>query len=58
MKMHFVRNAAKLPGMTPPKEAVLFFKGIGGLLQNLENLGARGDFRAVHEEIARRVGLT
>ena len=26
-------------------------RAIGGLSQNLENLGARGDFRAVYEEM-------
>jgi predicted unusual protein kinase regulating ubiquinone biosynthesis (AarF/ABC1/UbiB family) len=51
MRNHFIKSAPKLPGMKPPKEAVQFFRAVGGLSQNLENLGARGDFRAVWEEL-------
>lgn len=51
MRNHFLKNAARLGSMKPPKEAVQFFRAIGGLSQNLENLGARGDFRGVYEEL-------
>ena len=32
-------------------ELVQFFRAVGGLSQNLENLGARGDYRATHAEL-------
>lgn len=51
MRNHFLANATKLGSMKPPKESVQFFRAIGGLSQNLENIGARGDFRAVYEEM-------
>jgi predicted unusual protein kinase regulating ubiquinone biosynthesis (AarF/ABC1/UbiB family) len=49
LKAHLLKSALKLSGIKPPKQAILFFRGIGGLSQNLENLGARGDYRAVYE---------
>jgi predicted unusual protein kinase regulating ubiquinone biosynthesis (AarF/ABC1/UbiB family) len=51
MRNHFIASAVQLKGIKPPKEAVQFFRAIGGLSQNLENLRARGDFRAVYEEL-------
>jgi predicted unusual protein kinase regulating ubiquinone biosynthesis (AarF/ABC1/UbiB family) len=51
MRNHFITHATQLGGMKPPKESVQFFRAIGGLSQNLENIGARGDFRAVYEEM-------
>lgn len=51
MRNHFIRNAPKMPGLRPPREAVQFFRAVGGLSQNLENLKARGDFRRVWEEL-------
>ncbi len=51
MRNHFIANGPKLPTMKPPKESVQFFRAIGGLSQNLENIGARGDFKAVYEEM-------
>jgi predicted unusual protein kinase regulating ubiquinone biosynthesis (AarF/ABC1/UbiB family) len=51
MRNHFLKHATKLKGMRPPKESVQFFRAVGGLEQNLENLGARGDFLAVWEEL-------
>lgn len=51
MRNHFLKNTTKLPSIRPPKESVNFYRAIGGLSQNLENLGARGDFKAVYEEM-------
>lgn len=51
MRNHFVKNATRLGGIRPPKESVNFYRAIGGLSQNLENLKARGDFKAVYEEM-------
>ena len=52
MRNHFIAHAVQLKGMKPPTESVQFFRAIGGLSQNLENLGARGDFRGVYRELA------
>jgi len=46
-----MKNALKAGGVHPPKESVLFFRGIGGLAQNLENLKVRGNFRKVYAEL-------
>jgi predicted unusual protein kinase regulating ubiquinone biosynthesis (AarF/ABC1/UbiB family) len=35
----------------PPPEALLFYRAMGGLVQNLQSLGAHGKFRAVFEEL-------
>ncbi|MDP2270338.1 MAG: AarF/ABC1/UbiB kinase family protein [Archangium sp.] len=51
MRNHFLKNATKLTGIKPPKESVNFYRAVGGLSQNLENLKARGDFKAVYEEM-------
>ncbi len=51
MRNHFMKNATRLGSIRPPKESVNFYRAIGGLSQNLENLGARGDFKAVYEEM-------
>ena len=51
MRNHFMKNATRLGGIRPPKESVNFYRAIGGLSQNLENLGARGDYKAVYEEM-------
>lgn len=51
MTRHFIDHKLKLHTARPPKEAMMFFRAIGGLTQNLHNLGARGDFIKVHEEI-------
>lgn len=47
----FLKNVTRLGGIRPPKESVQFYRAIGGMTQNLENLGARGDFRRVYEEL-------
>jgi predicted unusual protein kinase regulating ubiquinone biosynthesis (AarF/ABC1/UbiB family) len=52
MKLHFARNAARFLKIRPPAEAVMFFRSTGGLAQNLRLIGARGDFRAVFQEVA------
>lgn len=46
LRLLFMRNALALKGIRPPKEAVQFYRAIGGLSQNLETLQARADFRA------------
>jgi hypothetical protein len=51
MRNHFLAHATQLKGMKPPTESVQFFRAIGGLSQNLENLGARGDFQRVYREL-------
>ncbi len=51
MRNHFVKNATRLGGIRPPKESVNFYRAIGGLSQNLENLKASGDFKGVYEEM-------
>jgi predicted unusual protein kinase regulating ubiquinone biosynthesis (AarF/ABC1/UbiB family) len=52
IKRHFLRNAPRLLKIRPPAEAVMFFRATSGLTQNLRLMGARGDFRAVFEEVA------
>lgn len=47
----FMRNALLLKNVKPPKEAIQFFRAIAGTSQNLENLGAKGPFRAVFGEL-------
>jgi predicted unusual protein kinase regulating ubiquinone biosynthesis (AarF/ABC1/UbiB family) len=53
LKAHFLKNATRLHKMRPPKEAVMFFRALGGLTQNLENLKARGDFQGVYQELGK-----
>jgi predicted unusual protein kinase regulating ubiquinone biosynthesis (AarF/ABC1/UbiB family) len=47
----FIKNATRLKGIRPPRESVQFYRAIGGMTQNLENLGARGNVRAIYEEL-------
>lgn len=47
----FLKHAPKLGAIRPPKESVQFYRAIGGLTQNLENLKARGDFQGLYEEL-------
>jgi predicted unusual protein kinase regulating ubiquinone biosynthesis (AarF/ABC1/UbiB family) len=51
LRSHALANATRMKGIVPPTESVQFFRAIGGLMMNLENLGARGDFRGVYEEL-------
>lgn len=51
MRNHFLKHATKLGDVRPPRESVQFYRAIGGLTQNLENLKARGDFQGVYEEL-------
>ena len=55
LRAHFLKNATRLHKMRPPQEAVMFFRALGGLMQNLENLKARGDFRNIYEALARLI---
>jgi predicted unusual protein kinase regulating ubiquinone biosynthesis (AarF/ABC1/UbiB family) len=51
MRNHFLKHALSLRAIRPPKEAMQFFRCVAGMNQNLENLGARGPFRAVFAEL-------
>ena len=51
MRLLFMRNPGKVTSIKPPKESVQFFRAIGGLSQNLETIGANGDFHAVYSEM-------
>jgi len=51
LRNHFLAHTAMATRMRPPKESVQFFRAIGGLSHNLENLRARGDFRGVYSEL-------
>jgi predicted unusual protein kinase regulating ubiquinone biosynthesis (AarF/ABC1/UbiB family) len=51
MRNHFLKHAPHLGDVRPPRESVQFYRAIGGLTQNLENLKARGDFQGVYEEL-------
>lgn len=57
MREFFLKNAMTARHIRPPKEAVVFFRAMGGLLQNLQTLGARGDYVGVHQELGRDLGL-
>ncbi len=46
-----LKNAHRLPGIKPPKQCVQFFRAVGGMAQNLENLGASGNYRATHDAL-------
>ncbi len=35
----------------PPAEGLLFYRAMGGLMQNLQSLGAAGNYRRVYEEL-------
>ncbi len=48
----FLKNATRIGSIRPPREGVMFFRAIGGMNQNLETLGAKGDFRAVYAELS------
>lgn len=51
MRNFFIKNATKLKGIKPPRESVNFYRAIGGMTQNLENIGARGNVKGIYEEI-------
>lgn len=52
MRAHFLKHAFKIAQMRPPTEGLMFYRALGGLIQDLQNLKARGDFRSVYEELA------
>ena len=52
MRAHFLKHALKIVKMRPPTEGVMFYRSLGGLIQDLQNLKARGDFRRVYEELS------
>ncbi len=52
MRAHFLKHAFKISQMRPPKEGLMFYRALGGLIQDLQNLKARGDFRSIYEELA------
>ena len=51
-----MKNAPRMVGIKPPKESVQFFRAVGGMSQNLENLGARGNYSATHVELLALAG--
>lgn len=51
LRLHIMKNATKMTHVRPPREAMMFFRGVGGLSQNLQNLKARGDFLAMYEAL-------
>ncbi|MBL8909260.1 MAG: AarF/ABC1/UbiB kinase family protein [Archangium sp.] len=51
LRTHGLKNTLKLKGIKPPRESVNFYRAIGGMTQNLENIGARGPIKAIYEEL-------
>lgn len=51
LRAHFVASALVAAKIRPPPEAVMFFRAVGGLSMNLENLKAKGDFHRVYREM-------
>lgn len=51
LRNYIATNPLKIRGVKPPKESVQFYRAVGGLSQNLENLGARGDYKAVYAQM-------
>ena len=52
MKLLFMKNATRMTGIRPPKESVQFYRALGGLSNNLANVGARGNFHGLYAELA------
>ncbi len=52
MRAHFLKHSLKIVQMRPPTEGLMFYRALGGLIQDLQNLKARGDFRSVYEELS------
>lgn len=52
VKWHFARNARVMYQVMPPREAMMFFRALGGLMMNLQSLAARGDYAQVHLDLA------
>jgi predicted unusual protein kinase regulating ubiquinone biosynthesis (AarF/ABC1/UbiB family) len=44
-------NGLRLLKIRPPHEGILYFRALGGLVQNLRRLGATGNFRKIHQEL-------
>jgi predicted unusual protein kinase regulating ubiquinone biosynthesis (AarF/ABC1/UbiB family) len=55
MKRHMLSYATKIPQMRPPTEGLMFYRAMGGLIHDLQNLKARGNFRSIYEEIAQLI---
>ena len=53
----FASAGSALLKIRPPAEAVMFFRSIGGLGQNLKLIGAEGPFRGVYRELAQQLPL-
>jgi predicted unusual protein kinase regulating ubiquinone biosynthesis (AarF/ABC1/UbiB family) len=51
LRAHFARHATRFLKIRPPTEAVMFFRALGGLSQNLRLLRGRGNFRAAYLEL-------
>lgn len=51
LRNHFLKHALLMPKVRPPPEAVMFYRALGGLVQNLQALKASGNFRALYESL-------
>lgn len=51
LRNHFIKSPMMLTKLRPPPEAMMFFRALGGLVQNSQALGARGDFQAFYEAL-------
>ncbi|MBL9039907.1 MAG: AarF/ABC1/UbiB kinase family protein [Archangium sp.] len=51
MRALFLGNPRAMTTIKPPPEAVNFFRAVGGMSNNLENLKARGNFKALFREV-------
>jgi predicted unusual protein kinase regulating ubiquinone biosynthesis (AarF/ABC1/UbiB family) len=51
MRRFGAQHMGKLLKIRPPQEGLLYFRALGGLVQNLRRLGAAGDFRTLHERL-------
>jgi predicted unusual protein kinase regulating ubiquinone biosynthesis (AarF/ABC1/UbiB family) len=52
IKWHFAKNPRLMYQVMPPREGMMFFRALGGLLMNLQSLAARGDYAQVHLDLA------
>jgi predicted unusual protein kinase regulating ubiquinone biosynthesis (AarF/ABC1/UbiB family) len=49
LRQLFLKHAMTVKSIRPPPEALQFFRAIGGLTQNLETIGAKGDFKGIYD---------
>jgi predicted unusual protein kinase regulating ubiquinone biosynthesis (AarF/ABC1/UbiB family) len=51
LRQLFLKNPLVVKSIRPPAETMQFFRAIGGLTQNLETIGAQGDFKGVYDHM-------